>query len=304
MSSAGSLSHRALVYDERDALVDALSPPVTTAVEHGEAVLISLDADMRERFRLALGDVADRVTMLDVGTRYSRPVEAMAALWRFLRSAIDDGAPRIHSIGGLPVEHGRLSAEWQWYEAACNDVLAHVPLVATCVYDATEIDASTTEVVARTHPEFHSLLDLPRPSGFREEPPAMPELPMAPDRAPDVSVPAIIDPRTGREALAPLALTGDVDERARLIVSELVTNAIRHGSGMADLDAWAQGDGVTVRVRDRGAGLHDPFATIRPVRETDIGGAGLWICHMEADAFGVRSGDGATEAVAVIRPRG
>ena len=303
MSQTASISHRALVYDDRDDVVAELAPSVWQAVGNDEAVMISVDADLRERFSRELGQVAHRVTMFDVGTRYARPVEAMGALWRFTRSAFAAGAPRVHSIGELRVEHGELSPEWQWYESACNDVLADVPLVATCLYDATVIDPSTAVVVARTHPEFCSLTGLDRPSAFRSDPPVMPDPPRAPEWAPDVSVRGIGDPRSAREALVPLVLAGDVHERARLIVSELVTNAIRHGSGAADLDVWVEGDDVAIRIRDAGGGLLDPFATIRPVRETEIGGAGLWICHVEADAFAIRSDDGVTEAVALIRSR-
>ncbi|MDG9717914.1 ATP-binding protein [Streptomyces sp. DH24] len=36
-----------------------------------------------------------------------------------------------------------------------------------------------------------------------------------------------------------------------LVVSELVTNAIRHGGGLAGFDTWAVEDGVRVAVHDR-----------------------------------------------------
>ncbi|MGH3317855.1 MAG: ATP-binding protein [Nocardioidaceae bacterium] len=48
-------------------------------------------------------------------------------------------------------------------------------------------------------------------------------------------------------------------DRARLdqALSNLVDNAIRHGAGDIELDAWAGDDGVSLRVQDRGLGV-DP----------------------------------------------
>lgn len=70
------------------------------------------------------------------------------------------------------------------------------------------------------------------------------------------------------------ALGEDAWRRARLLVSELATNAVRHGRGRIELRLSATADGLHVCVADEGGG--------RPVARTpgDDGGHGL---HLVAD---------------------
>jgi anti-sigma regulatory factor (Ser/Thr protein kinase) len=299
---AAMLSHRAVVYSDREGVADELAPSVHEAIDRGEGVMLSVDDGFRDIFTEALGPASDGVTFIPADASYARPVEAMGSLWRFIRGAIASGAPRIHSIGEPPTDGGRLPDEWQWYEAACNEVLADIPLVETCLYDGTTIAPSTKEAVARTHPEFVGGNGSGRPAPYRDGPPAMPAAPEPPSRSPDASVPGVGDPATARGVVESLELTKELEERGRLVVTELVTNAIRHGDGSADIDVWTNGE-LVIRVRDGGGGLDDPFATIRPVREWTVGGAGLWICNVECDELAVRSDDVTTEVLAVIRPR-
>jgi anti-sigma regulatory factor (Ser/Thr protein kinase) len=303
MTVAGTLAHRAVVYDDREVVAGALAQSVRDAVERGEGVLFSLDDRFRDVFADALGPTAEHVTFVPVEARYARPVEAMGSLWRFIRTAIAGGAAKIHAIGELPTDGGRLRDEWQWYEAACNEVLADIPLVATCLYDGTSIAASTKEAVARTHPEFIGGNGSGRPAEYRDGPPAMPAAPEPPAREADVALRGVADPATARHGVESLGVSGELEERGRLVVTELVTNAIRHGGGSADVDVWWDDPALVLRVHDGGGGLDDPFATIRPVREWTVGGAGLWICNVECDDLAVRSDAGATEVVAIIRPR-
>jgi anti-sigma regulatory factor (Ser/Thr protein kinase) len=170
------------------------------------------------------------------------------------------------------------------------------------LYDGTTIDRPTKEAVARTHPEFVGGNGSGRPAPYREGSPVMPAAPEPPSRAPDAALAGVADPGTARALVESLDLTTELQERGRLVVTELVTNAIRHGDGSAKVDVWTN-DELTIRVRDGGGGLDDPFATIRPVREWTVGGAGLWICNVECDELAVRSDDATTEILAIIRPR-
>lgn len=81
------------------------------------------------------------------------------------------------------------------------------------------------------------------------------------------------------------ALGEDAWRRARLLVSELATNAVRHGRGRIVLAIRATGRGLHVSVTDDGGGG-------RPTRRTpgDDGGFGL---HLVAD-LADRWGDGGT----------
>ena len=68
-------------------------------------------------------------------------------------------------------------------------------------------------------------------------------------------------------------------------VSEVVTNALRHGRPPVVVRMWA-GDGrVVVTVTDGGSGPADPFAGLLPVHNIDdrAGGRGLWITFQACD---------------------
>lgn len=111
-------------------------------------------------------------------------------------------------------------------------------------------------------------------------------------------------PRTPAEARSFLsaaleALNVDVDrETARLLTSELASNAARHGEEPIAISVSAEEEGVRVSVFDRGAGF-DPEAlridgdvSAQPWAE---GGWGLQVVHNLASEWGVKRRDDGTE---------
>ena len=75
--------------------------------------------------------------------------------------------------------------------------------------------------------------------------------------------------------------------RARLLVSELVTNAVLHGTGEIQVRAQVNPDRILVEVIDEGHGFE------REMRELDfdeVGGRGLTIVESEASRWGVHEG--------------
>lgn len=70
---------------------------------------------------------------------------------------------------------------------------------------------------------------------------------------------------------------------AELIVSELVTNALRHGLGEVVARVTVAGDEVQIAVTDSGAELPQ----LRAQRTDQIGGMGLYIVQRVAGAWGV-----------------
>jgi two-component sensor histidine kinase len=81
------------------------------------------------------------------------------------------------------------------------------------------------------------------------------------------------------------ALSPERLKSANLMVSELVSNACRHGEGRIELCVESRADGVRASVEDQGSGIiasPDP----RPAR----GGWGLMFVDRLADAWGVEAG--------------
>ncbi|HUS61923.1 MAG TPA: ATP-binding protein [Acidimicrobiales bacterium] len=83
-------------------------------------------------------------------------------------------------------------------------------------------------------------------------------------------------------------VTGDRLDRAQVIISEVVTNAVRHGSPGSDdlivVDLAATHDVVTGCVTDRGPAFDVPASAPRPDR---VGGFGLHIIGRMADTWSV-----------------
>jgi anti-sigma regulatory factor (Ser/Thr protein kinase) len=74
-------------------------------------------------------------------------------------------------------------------------------------------------------------------------------------------------------------------ELAELLVSELVTNALRHASGPIELTALLLDDVVTLSVSD----ADQPLPRLRKAREADEGGRGLQLVATLASRWGARS---------------
>lgn len=73
-------------------------------------------------------------------------------------------------------------------------------------------------------------------------------------------------------------------DAAVLLLSEVVTNAVRHGSAPIHLSVECDGrQGLVVRVSDAGLSL----PRLRPVAGADEGGRGMWLVDQLSEAWGV-----------------
>jgi anti-sigma regulatory factor (Ser/Thr protein kinase) len=97
-------------------------------------------------------------------------------------------------------------------------------------------------------------------------------------------------PKAAREAIADwfADLAEDLDlETATLLVSELVTNAIRHGRGTVTMRADLDDDRLLVEVIDEGGGLEH---VIRTRAFEKLEGWGLTIVDSESSRWGAHEG--------------
>ncbi|HET7046707.1 MAG TPA: ATP-binding protein [Solirubrobacteraceae bacterium] len=101
----------------------------------------------------------------------------------------------------------------------------------------------------------------------------------------DVSAPRIAR-RTLNEWFA-TSLADDGLDTAKLLVSELVTNALLHGQGTITLRPHLDDDRLLIEVMDEGPGFE------RTVRDADFemnGGLGLGLVDSESNRWGVQEG--------------
>lgn len=102
------------------------------------------------------------------------------------------------------------------------------------------------------------------------------------------AVPAV---RRSADGLAS-ALVEDASGRLRLLISELVSNAVLHGagteSGPLQVGVFISKEKIRVEVTDTGGGLAAPTPAADPERE---GGYGLRLVEALADRWGSKLGD-------------
>ena len=102
------------------------------------------------------------------------------------------------------------------------------------------------------------------------------------------------EPRAAAEARRAVEELGSVLPREqfddlRLLVTEVVTNALRHAGGWVDLQVFAERGYVRVEVTDPGPGF-DPEGQPDPDTES-VEGRGLYLVEQIADRWGVETGD-------------
>ena len=96
---------------------------------------------------------------------------------------------------------------------------------------------------------------------------------------------------------------GSMIETARLLISELVTNAVLHGGarsgGDVEVRIIAKAERVRVEVCDAGRGFAATHPKLDPGR---IGGWGLYLVDQLADRWGVETDDGCMVWFELDRP--
>jgi len=89
-----------------------------------------------------------------------------------------------------------------------------------------------------------------------------------------------------REAALDTCVTEDDRWRVEMIVTELVTNAVKHGPGGPVIVAiWAGGAGMRGEIADPGAGIRRTQLVRR--RVTEEGGRGLFLVDALSDSWGL-----------------
>jgi anti-sigma regulatory factor (Ser/Thr protein kinase) len=294
--------HEALVYRSDDELAAVVAPFLDGGREAGEPAVAILGERAAAVVRGELGDTEgiDFVT----GGQYGRPAATIREWQAIFDRHVAAGASQIRAVGEMPAAvMGAGWDAWARYEAALNVAYRDIPVWGICAYDGLAASPAVLDDVARTHPHVAggdgSHARNPRyedPGDFLDSRPAAPADPLqrgAP--ALDLAGPS---PAGARHAIAALCAALPSTTAADLItaVSEVVTNAIRHGMPPVRLKAW-RGDGrVVVTVHDEGPGPADPFVGLLPPdRRPGQGGLGLWISHQVCDEVSMwRSAEGFT----------
>jgi anti-sigma regulatory factor (Ser/Thr protein kinase) len=283
MSSA-QLRHGAFAYEGDDEYVARSLGFLKEGLEAGEGCIVAHTRDGIAIMRDALGPDADLVSFVDVASVYTRPARALAAycgtLVRQLRTV-----PSVRAVADLQISPLREEWDgWVGYEALTNLAYSHLPAWVVCTYDVNGLPDAVLDEMGRTHPEV--LDDGWRVSGHFEDPRELVRrLEPEPEPLPQLrSLAAGDDPGAFRERLARELTAAKVPEATTLdmlvAATEVATNAVRHGGGIAEARVGSAEGRFVCEVIDHGGGFDDPAAGYLVPREGI--GKGLWVARQLA----------------------
>lgn len=298
MTLAGTrLVHQAAFYRGTDELVRTVVPFVEQGLRSGEATVAVATDDVVGVLKSALSG-ARGLAVLDAEEIFTRPIDALEAYRSVTEAELDAGAARVRLLAEVVPRAMRRWESWAWLEAACNRVLAGLPLSALCLYDEDALPDAVLDVGRRTHPRVYTGARAAENEHF--VPPerlldrvARRELGAVPTRAPDLHLPDARDVPRARQALEEFVREVPTSRAEDLVgaVSELLTNALGHGRPPVTLDVWWEGRTLVGVVGDTGSGIDDPVAGFLPP-VGPVGGSGLWLARHLVDhlTFGRHDG--------------
>lgn len=274
--------HEALCYGSDEEFLAVVVPFLTGGVAAGEPTFAFFGERNATLLRSAL-PADSGVRLVAVQDRYQRPAETIKTYREVLAALVAEGAVQIRVAGEVPTD----PATWDWwcrYESAVNDAYDDFPLWGLCTYDTRTTAAEILADVARTHPTFVTP-NARRPSDEYADPRSYLSLRRPVVRDPlhrtaprcDLADPTAAQARQAVRATAPATLGADEVDDLVVAVSEVVSNALRHGRPPVRLRIWTGEDRILVAVGDAGPGPGDPMAGLLPFTDRPAGGLGLWI---------------------------
>ena len=281
MSSEHALRHNAFVYQSDDEYVARSVAFLKGGLHAGERAIVANTRDSLAKMRDALGQDAERVAFVDVGSAYTRPARTVATYYGTFLDQLQ-GAPSVRAVAD--VQFGPTPGDWEeWaaYEAITNLAYSHLPVWLWCTYDANRLPDRILDDVWRTHPEV--LTDGWESSEHFEDPRALVRsLTREPEALPELRLlSGGHDLEAFREQLARELVAERVPEVKALDMlvagTEVAANALRHGAGIEQVRVGRCEGRFVCEVIDRGSGFDDPVAGYLAPRAGT--GTGLWIAR-------------------------
>jgi anti-sigma regulatory factor (Ser/Thr protein kinase) len=286
-------THSSLFYDGARHYAREAGGFLRDGLERGHRGLVMAPPSRVELLRSELGRDADEVTFVEDTVAYAPQWNAYRVLLDFAATA-----PAVRScVIAEQVLTLRTPAELVDYrrlEAAINVVFAEADVDLLCPYDAGSLPAHLLEIGAHTHgavladggmtpnERFGDPLDMLAGLAAVVPPPADATTIDCSSGADVASARRLVRTVGGEAGIEPWV----VDDMV-LAVSEVLTNALRHGEPPALLHVYEEGATWVCHVTDGGRGLLDPFAGLLPPGEPSDHGYGLWLARQLCAAVDV-----------------
>jgi len=288
--------HQARFYAGETDFVEGALRFIRDGLAAGEPVMVAVRQPKIDLLEAALNGDGGRVIFRDMAEVGSNPGRIIPAWQRFL----DDhgGGGGIRGIGE-PIWPGRDGAELvesHIHEALINRAFASADdFLLECPYDESALPPEVIATARRTHPH-HDCDGEARPDVTSLDTLTWDELtPPAADATtlafgerdlPSVRVAAAVAARSA-------GLREHTVGAVPLAVTELATNAVRHGGGHGTLRLWQEPARLCCQVDDGGC-ITDPLVgRLRPCADRPDG-RGLWLANHSCDLMQIRSTDAGT----------
>jgi anti-sigma regulatory factor (Ser/Thr protein kinase) len=299
--------HRALLYGRPEEFLSVTVPFLQAGLETDDAILAVVPAANIEALRDTLGSDAEAMRFVDAAGWYRNPVRTIAAYNDFAEAS----APRRVRALAEPVWHGLSAAEtveWQRYESIVNVAFSGLGAQVICLYDKLRLDQDVLSAARRTHPETvdgdgpPNGDDFVQPAAFNIECDRRP-LPPPPgttDVQPIETEDALCELRTFvAERAERRGMARDPLNNLLVAVTEIATNALRHGTPPIRVRVWTEQTDLVCEVVDQGHWNRNALLGLLPPESAAAGGFGLWAARMLVDLMQVRTG--ATGTVVRLR---
>lgn len=283
-------THTGLVYDGDRHYAETVGGFLRDGLEQGQRALLIAAPRRMDLVRAALGADADRVTYLDEADVYSPQWNAYRVQLEFISR--QSGRARVVSEQSLTRRVPAELVDYRRIEAAINVLFADTPVDVLCPYDAA-LPSDLLDIGRDTH---DSMLGVDRGhSAWSEDPMGLlTDLAQVAPPPPgattlDISSPSevALARRLVRSRGAAAGLVDDLVDDLALAVTEVLTNALLHGTPPARLHVYDDGPTWVCHVQDSGAGLADPLSGMLPPSEPADHGYGLWLARQLCTAVDV-----------------
>lgn len=289
-----AFQHHAMLYsDEQEFLAGAL-PLLRAGIEADDPTFAVTAGRQTEILRDSLGQDASAVQFFDPSEFYKNPVRALAA---FTAMAKTLGPRPAWVVMAEDWSQYPDVFEWLRYDSIVNLAFADVNVQGFCCYDTQALSDEVIALLRRTHLKIHeggALRENPyytEPESFVTEIDQKP-LAHSPRSAPSMEIQPT-DLHTVRAFVAEQArrcgVAGDALHNLLVAVTEVATNAIRHGNAPVTLRTWPD-NGLICEITDSGHWQPEEFINWQPPESASESGFGLWGAGMLCDTVQVRTG--------------
>lgn len=300
-NSGGALAgieHNALFYDGLGEYLTTTAPFLRAGLEAENVMLAVVPEPRLSALRDTMGRDGEGMAFVDANIFYQHPVRTIKEYDKTVRQF----APRRLRVVAEPIWAGRGAAEtveWARYESLVNVAFANSGAHVICAYDRKVVTPEVIEHARRTHPQLidgpaeYRSRDYREPEVFgadcdrggRTPPPEDAEyLPFAGDR--DLrAVRAFV-----RERAVRLGLPEPSVRDMLTAVTEVATNALRHGTPPMGVRVWSVAGEFVCEVSDHGFWQPGALTGFVPPESALQTGFGLWTVRLLVDVVRLHTG--------------